>query len=266
MYYQIGTRYEACTVAVTVSSLKDFTCKLVAFDASKANTYFTNRSFPLKQGEQKTFWVPMPLTGKTTYIGICDQAAGDRDASLETSFKVVSVKKQGLVIHEGLLPLTDHSLWVFIDLAQRFCYNAGWLKPNEPGLCYMSPNKNFKIQYLDTIRDDNSGAVIPTPARINKETGIIQAAQDKMLIKTVGGRAAIIFHEYAHLNANEDPESELEADLNGVEITLSLGFPRNEILESYDQTFLSVKNPANDIRREHIEQFMKEYDNYFYNH
>lgn len=266
MYYLIGTRYEPCTVAVTISSLKDFSLRLVALDNEHANTYFTNRTYPMKAGDQKTFYIQMPLTGSNTYVGILDDATGDLPAGQETSFRVDKIKKQGLKLHEGLLPLSNHGLWVFIDFAQRFCYNAGWMQPNTAGLCYSSPNRQFKIEYLDTIRDDATGQQIPTPARINKETGIIQAAQDKMIPKTVGGRLAIIFHEYAHLNANEDPESELEADLNGVEITLSLGYPRIEVLESYDETFLSVRNHANDVRRAHIEQFMKEYDNYFYNH
>ena len=70
-------------------------------------------------------------------------------------------------------------------------------------------------------------------------------------------RMAILLHEFCHFYVNKNPSSEVESDINGLRIYLSLGYPR---IDAYN-VFLNVFKNANSKealhRFEKLDNFIK---------
>ncbi len=263
MIYQIGTQYEPCTLVVHIRSLKPCTLHLQAYDRDRMNTVFTNRFKNCVMPGDLEFHIQMPLSGKMTLVKIFDEQFPDRAKEYETSFEVLSIEKKGLRTRKDVV---DDSLQLrqFMDLAERFCFNAGELAINGPDEAYTSKDKYFKIQYQTVLLDENTNNPHPTPARINRHTGVMQGSKEKLAPITVPGRMVIFTHEYSHLWMNDTPENELEADLNGLTLYLSWGWPRIEAIETYSKTFYNSPSDDNMNRMKHIENFILNFDNEFF--
>jgi hypothetical protein len=267
MDYSIATQYQPCTLCVTIRSLISCVIGLQVFDPAQANTFFTDRIYPANAGEEIQLQVNMPLSPGTAIVRIMDQKYGSRSLENETSFKVLGIKRMGLWRCLEAIDLNGHLL-SFIDLAQRFSYNAGILPTNPPGEAYCSRDimSEFKLKYLPGLFDPDTSALVITPARIETATKIFEVSKPRFIKKTVAERMCVLCHEYSHEHLNEDPENELEADLNGLSIYLALGYPRIEAVETYYESFSEVPSDENIYHRlqpieEYIDAF---YDEFYY--
>lgn len=262
MDYTIGTHYEACTVRLTIRSLKPCTIRIVAYDRDRPNTVFTNRFEHVMEDEENNTWIQMPLTPKNVIVSIYTDA-GNKSPQDEINFKIVDIRTYPNVpTHYAAVGLLDAGLASFIDLAQRFCFNAGALPVNSPGECYCSQDKKFKIVYLPILTDPKTGQEVTTPMRISSYTRVIEASQAKLLSMSVPGRFCIATHEYSHEFENKNPDDELEADINGLTIYLGLGYPKYEAVETYSTTFYNSPTDENLSRFKHIEEFVKNFSSY----
>lgn len=229
------------------------------FDSNQAHTYFMDRIKPSFAGEEIPFQVQMPLSPGKAIIRIYDEAVGNRGVDQETSFKVGKIAKKGLKRYLSALDRNDINLKVFVEFAERFCFNAGILPTNTGSQRYCSndPAKTFKLLYLPILQDPASGRAASTPARVDRFTKIFEASKEKLIDKTVPERMCIMCHEYSHIYMNVVADDELEADLNGLMIYLSLGYPRIEAIETYTSTFFENASDENAFKRlPHIEQFV----------
>lgn len=261
MYYTIATRYEPCTLLITVRSLKSCVLCLQVWDADRPHTYFMDRIKPAYPGEVIPFQVQMPVSPRVAYISIYDEAEGDRGAS-ETSFRVEKISKTGLRQFLHALDLI-HKLRVFIDFAQRFSFNAGTL----PCQAYESRDRErmFKLYYQPTLIDYKTGTESVTPARVELTTKEFEVSKKKFIDFTVPERMCILCHEYSHHHLNVRMKDELEADLNGLTIYLALGYPPIEAIETYYSTFMSADTDENAFHRlPHIENFIDGFYKEFY--
>ncbi len=268
MDYTVATKYEPCTLVITVRSLKSCVICLEVWDRDKPHTYFMDRIMPANAGEVIPFQVQMPLSPRVACIRIYDEATGNRDISVETSFKVEKISKTGLRQFLHALDLT-HKLRVFIDFAQRFAFNAGVLPTNEPGEAYVSRDgdKMFKLLYQPILIDYKTGGESITPARVELGSKEFEVSKKKFIELTVPERMCILCHEYSHHHLNVDIEDELEADLNGLSIYLALGYPPIEAIETYFTTFMSADTDENAYYRlPHIENFIDSFHKEFYQH
>jgi hypothetical protein len=266
MDYTVATKYEPCTLLITVRSLKECVICLEVWDRDRAHTYFMDRIKPAYPGEVIPFQVQMPLSPRVACIRIYDEAIGNRDTGSETSFKVEKVSKTGLHQFLHALDLT-HKLRVFIDFAQRFAFNAGVLPTNEPGQAYVSRDHNrmFKLFYLPILVEQKTGGESVTPARVELDTKEFEVSKKKFIDLTVPERMCILCHEYSHHHLNVDMKDELEADLNGLTIYLALGYPPIEAIETYYTTFMVADTDENAYHRlPHIENFIDGFHKEFY--
>jgi hypothetical protein len=78
---------------------------------------------------------------------------------------------------------------------------------------------------------------------------------------TVPNRMAILLHEFSHIFVNENMDDEVEADLNALNIYLSLGYPRIEAFEVFTQTFIDTPTDENKVRFDYIKNFIDDFDN-----
>ncbi len=244
----IATFFMPCTIVVTVRAFKPCTVALTARDSQITNAYFTRRNRDFVRGEVQTFYIQMPISGQYTVVTV--DAPGVTDG-----VEIVKIRKRGLARQVVAENLHEPAVKEFIDFAQRFAFNAAILLPGR----YQSRNGDFFIDYSNVLLSSD-GSTSPTPARIVVNNAIIEVSKLKMLAMTIPMRLAIHFHEYSHLHENEDMHNELEADLNGLSIYLSLGYPRIEAEQTYTATFSQVPSEANGERYMHIQNFIENFE------
>lgn len=147
----------------------------------------------------------------------------------------------------------------FIKFAKWFSLSLKQLKAGEKGTIYQSDE--FNVILLDKILEDDKE--VSTPARIGKESGIIQISKSKVLNYSVPMLFVILLHEYAHRYKNpeygRDTGNELSADLIALNIALNLGFDSSELLRSFKTVFASKNTPLNKRRWEAIQLFVKRF-------
>jgi hypothetical protein len=253
MLYRLPTRYEEFTLLIKVKTPKSEKIHLKVSDESNRNTVFTKR-WKTVNGDC-TFFVRMPVSGKTALINIYNENNGE-NASNDNSFEVLEIKKLPLEKRLDVLDFSDPNLRGFINFCTKFCFNAGHLNSG----AYRSSDGKFYIEYVPTIISSRTGKELETPARINKDTGKIQVSQKKFIPQTVPMRMAILLHEYSHFYVNEDIDNETEADLNGLLIYLGLGYPRFEAHEAFLNTFINTPSELNKNRYDKIKNFIDDFE------
>jgi hypothetical protein len=252
MIYRLPTRYEEFTLLIKVKTDKPEKIHLKVSDADQKNTVFTDR-WKTVNGEC-SFYVRMPISGKISLINLYNEKVGQHKE--DNSFEVVEIKKIPLEKRLDVLDFSNNDLRSFINFCTKFCFNAGVLSSGT----YKSSDGRFKIEYLPTIISSKSGKELQTPARINKDNGVIQVSQKKFTPDTVAMRMAILLHEYSHFYVNKDIDNESEADLNGLLIYLGLGYPRFEGHEAYLKTFISTPTEMNKVRYDKIKAFIDNFE------
>jgi len=252
MIYRLPTRYEEFTLLIKVKTDKPEKIHLKVSDADQKNTVFTDR-WKTVNGEC-SFYVRMPISGKISLINLYNEKVGQHKE--DNSFEVVEIKKIPLEKRLDVVDFSNNDLRSFINFCTKFCFNAGVLSSGT----YKSSDGKFRIEYLPTIISSKSGKELQTPARINKDNGVIQVSQKKFTPDTVAMRMAILLHEYSHFYVNKDIDNESEADLNGLLIYLGLGYPRFEGHEAYLKTFISTPTEMNKVRYDKIKAFIDNFE------
>ncbi|MCE5295093.1 MAG: hypothetical protein LLF94_10850 [Chlamydiales bacterium] len=240
---------------IKVKTKKPEKLQLTVKDENQKHTVFTDR-WKTVDGET-TFFVRMPVSGKSALISIYNQKYGQRPKEEENTFEVLEIRKLPLEKKIDVIDFGNHELRNFVNFATAFAFNAGHI----PSGTYKSSNGKYTIEYLPTIISSNTGKEMETPARISKSSGRIQVSQKKFITSTVPMRMAILLHEYSHFYVNENIDDETEADLNGLMIYLGLGYPRFEAHEAFLKTFIDTPSYQNKERYERIKAFIDNYEN-----
>lgn len=253
MVYEIPSRFEEFTLLIKVTTVRPEKIRVIVKDAEMKNTVFTDR-FKTVTGEA-TFFVRMPVTGKKIYAIVYNERVGNVAKGEDPTFSVTDIRKLPLEKKMDVVDFSEPQLRNFVRFCTRFCFNAGELTSGT----YVSGDKQFKVQYLPTITNQN-GKELTTPARISVDDGVIQISQAKFVPMTVPMRMAIMLHEYSHYYVNDEISDEVEADLNGLLVYLGLGYPRIEAYEAFLKTFLSAPSPKNKERYDIINRFIEDFE------
>lgn len=210
------------------------------------------------------YYCRVPLCSSYTIIRVFNIDNGDLQNGQDQTFKsktgkigdfdfdILELEKR---LDECDINLSTQS---FIRLAQKFSFNAGILNTD---VTYTSGNGKFNITYLDEIRDYETKQFIDTPFRISAESGLIEASKKHIINYTVPMRMVLLLHEYAHFYLNQDISNEVEADIRGLLIYLSLGYPRKEAYEAFDEAVDGNKTADNEKRLKIINQFISDFEN-----
>lgn len=186
---------------------------IVGYDEDSGTKYFWRR---IRIDGKEKVEIPMPLTP-----GIL---------SVDVSYEHVEDKKP-IVRDVCLKPLRYRSVWSddtqeFIDLAEYIVKNIGHLDAGE----YPSRNGKFMIVVKNDIEVD-------TPARIEQDWKFIEVSKDDFNNLTAYEGMVVLCHEYGHGFRNKNIEDEFEADRHGNDIYLALGYPKTEIMYTYENVF-----------------------------
>jgi len=218
-------------------------------DANRKNTYYTKR-YGFVDGKE-TFKVLMPQAPTEAIVMVFN----DNNGMLrnDDSFKVTEVTALPYKLPRYNFSKKTQS---FVKFAQEFCDECGYLSSSPQGDVYMSNNGKYRIDYFDSIRNVN-GVVLKTPARISQVNGRIEVSAEQYRGMTIPMRMAILLHEYSHFYLNKNPSNEVEADINGLNIYLKLGYPKIDIYNVFLNVFKTAPSEANKKRFDKLDKFVK---------
>lgn len=233
----------------TVGTEMPTNLKIQAYDKNKQYSFYYNTQGKV-DSKGRTFDLKFPISPDELVIQIYPDKFDNYDEFRRFGNPI---EKQILVKDTKIKPLKTYSIWLskddrsFIDFAEWFSNNAGILSATNPDgvpSIYKSSNGKFEIDYFNIIKNKD-GNYVSTPARIGHNSGIIEVSKKDFIKYTVQGRMAILLHEYSHKYVNPKvglkPQDEIGADVNALEMYLSLGYSPIEA----HLVFLKVFNTAN---------------------
>ena len=152
-------------------------------------------------------------------------------------------------------------IWIQVkdDSRKNTYYTKRYSNIDTKGDIYKSNNGKFRIDYFDTIRSYATGNTIKTPARISQRNGRIEVSAEQFRTFTIPMRMAILLHEYSHYYLNKNPRNETEADLNGLNIYLKLGYPNIDIYNVFLNVFKLSPSMENKKRFDKLDKFVKNF-------
>lgn len=255
MVHKIYTGNAAQTLKISVTTNGPQDIRITVADSEQENTVLTDRVKTINGTFD--FFVRLPLCRKYVNVFLSNDADGS-----DTGFTYNGFKKEALERRLTEIDFNSYHLREFIYFFQKFCYNAGVLRANDPGNdndFYRSDKWHFFIKYLPVIIDYQNGQELATPCRV-ADNGLIEISQKYFLNYTVPMRFAVGCHEYSHPFVNENPDDESEADLNGLTIYLGLGYPRIEANEAWGEVFEACPSDQNVERQAIIQQFITDFE------
>ena len=144
----------------------------------------------------------------------------------------------------------------FIRFAKWFSTECSRLQAGQKGTLYSS--EGFSILFVDTIIE--GGVELSTPARIARNSGVIEVSKKRTMDYSVPMLIVMLLHEYAHKFKNreygKDESNELTADLIACHIALNLGFDPQEVLSAFGSVFSKTDTELNRKRMAAIKEFV----------
>jgi hypothetical protein len=235
---------------------------IVAYDKNQPSTIYINRGGEIKGSRE--FELKFPQTPYNMVLSITNRKYGNlpngqQDKSFTINrFDVAELKTCPLWM--------DDDIKNFVEFAKWFSANADTLSAGDykPSI-YRSDNAKFCIDYYNKIRDRETGAFVGTPARIGHDTGVIEVSKADFEKYSIPMRMVILLHEFSHKymnpKLNRQINDEISADINALNIYLSLGYPYIEAQYAFLNVFRDANNEMNKRRYLILNDFMKKFNN-----
>jgi hypothetical protein len=242
-----------CTLRIVITASSPTKVWIKVADSKKRLTYYTKRYGFVK--DEQTYYVRLPQSPDMANVIV--YADGSTPEAQNNNLKIRTL---------NVLPLTVKPIQIskrtksFILFAQEFCERCSYLPATPQGESYYSDNGKFKIVYYPEIKSKADGKVVKTPARISQINGRIEVSKTLFMPYSVAMRMAILMHEFSHFYINKNPNSEIESDINGLNIYLALGYPRIDAYNVFCNVFKSSTNTETLKRFETLNNFIKEYE------
>jgi hypothetical protein len=247
------------TLIVGIKTNKPENICLTAKDYHKQNTYYISRKGMVNG--YKEYELKFPQTPKLLVFSIFNLDKGNFPNNEDDSFKIVKFEAENCKTY----PLWgDKDVFNFVKFAKEFSANASVLSSGDfkPSI-YRSDDGKFCIDYYNKIRDRKSGRFVSTPARIGHQTGIIEISKSDFEKYTVPMRMVILLHEFSHKymnpKVNREISDEIAADINALNIYLSLGYPDIEAQYAFLRVFKGANNSLNKKRYLILDDFIKKF-------
>ena len=232
---------------------------IVAKDYHKKNTTYISRGGTVKG--YREFELKFPQTPKQLVFSIFNRKNGNFPYNEDDSFKITKFEAKDLKTY----PLwADKDIYNFVDFAQDFAANSAILSAGDykPSI-YRSDCGKFCIDYYNKIRNKKTGQYVSTPARIGHNSGIIEISKDDFERYTVPMRMVILLHEFCHKYVNpklgREISDEVSADINALNIYLSIGYPDIEAQYAFLKVFRGANNEFNKKRYLILNDFIKKF-------
>lgn len=231
---------------LTIRVLRPVKIRLTVFDSLTKRVYAHRR---LNIGKSAEVLVKMPIVPDELTAKIVnenDPTAGDQ--FIVEKIKVMPDTHCPLELTEGDKKFISFAKWFAVELSR--------LEAGEKGTIYQSDG--FSVLYLDTIKDGD--IELTTPARIERDSGLIEVSKKAIADYTVPMLMVMFLHEYAHKYKNpeygKDVTNELTADIIACHIALNLGFDLMEVENCFRAVFAKKDTDLNRKRMKAISEFI----------
>lgn len=231
--FKVNTDGYEGTLVFDIESTRPVSLAAKGYDADPAHpftTFFSRYQIVGPDGSpafsgRREIEFPLAVSPKELLVNIFHV---DRQDNKSTSY---------LIVHNiKAVPLEKKTIWKdsyteqFLLFIREFSIKCGYLKAPSG---WDSECGNFKIDYLPYLTGKN-GTKSSTPARIFRKEGIIQVSAEMFRPITVPMRIMILCHEFGHhyLDIGDVPEDELKCDAFGMNLALSMGLSKIEILHA----------------------------------
>jgi len=211
---------------------------LVTKDAYKIDTIYSNINLPLRNGEN---YISIKLPIHPKHILILFNTKYDCITN-------ISYKISKLDTFLDLIKL-NNKIKEFLSFCIFFSENKSIL----PCSTYYSDSGNFRIDYVEEIRNSN------TPARINCHSNIIEVNKSVVNYMTVQQMILILLHEYSHCHENKDEENEFEADFNAIKYYFAMNMSENEAQKGFAKMFINRPTLQNKNRYQFLKRMIYEF-------
>jgi hypothetical protein len=259
MIFTVPSNGLAFTIVIGVQTKSPQNITIVAKDYGKPNTYYIRRR-GVVNGYQE-YELKFPQSPKLLEFSIFNSKNKNFPNDKDKSFSVTKFDAKELKTY----PLWgDQDVHNFVKFAKEFSANASVISAGDrkPSI-YRSNDGKFCIDYYNKIRNRKTGEFVSTPARIGHNTGIIEISKEDFEKYTVPMRMVILLHEFSHKYMNpkigRDISDEVSADINALNIYLSLGYPMIEAQYAFLKVFRGANNELNKKRYLILDDFMKKF-------
>jgi len=195
--------------------------------------------------------VGMPIAPEKVIVEVYNR--GEGMIPMQGGFRLGEILQKPLQSIPNCINFSNEKIKSAIPFLEQFSAIAGYSEAG--GKVYYDKTFEFVIKYLDSIPEAPE-----TPARIHAEQGFIEVSAEYFRSYTIPMRMAVLLHEFSHYWLNRDIDSEVEADLNGLALYLSLGYPRISAFNSFTRVFMNAPTSANKERMEIIKTFISNFD------
>jgi len=231
---------------LSIRILRPVNLRLSVFD-SETKRIFIDRNLRLQKS--KRVLVKLPIVSDELTAEIIDKnLPRGRSAFVVEQIKVAPDTKCPI-------DLTKNDK-AFIRFVKWFSTESSRLQATKKGTLYSS--EGFSILYIDTIID--AGIELTTPARIARNSGVIEVSKKQTIDYSVPMLIVMLLHEYAHKFKNKEygkkDSNELTADIIACHIALNLGFDSHEVLNAFYAVFEKKDSKLNRKRMGAIKEFV----------
>jgi hypothetical protein len=195
--------------------------------------------------------VGMPIAPEKVLVEVFNMSGGI--VPMRGGFRMGDILQKPLQSLPNCINYSNEKIKSAIPFFEQFSAMAGY--SDAGGKVYYDKTFEFVIKYLDSIPEAPE-----TPARIHAEKGFIEVSAEYFRSYTIPMRMAVLLHEFSHYWLNRDIDSETEADLNGLALYLSLGYPKISAFNSFTRVFMNAPTKANKDRMEIIKTFISNFD------
>lgn len=235
---------------------------------------------------QSTFFVKMPVSPQTALIQVFNAKRGNLPDGQDSSFHW---KLTALDLHRTIMPIhiPQKRAREFMLFIEDFAKNKNLISAgygNTPNSIYKSASGNFEVHYYDVLRDVQpyvvdyrtrqyvlgaNGKPVPnpnfmrpvtTPMRTQADTGIFEISKQYIQGYTVPEIIAIGAHEFSHVNVNQNPADEEEADRNAASIVLSCGYGKIPTYNAFLKVFRNADSKGNRQREQKLYDFIQKFE------
>jgi len=259
MIFSIPSNTLPFTILLSVKTNKPEYINVIAVDGNQPSTVYINRDGEVSG--TRAFELNFPQTPNLMALSITNRKNGN--IADDKSFKIEKFEVKSL---QTCQLWADADIRNFVRFAQYFSANADLLSAGDykPSI-YRSDDGKFCIDYFNKIRDTDTGAFVGTPARVGHNTGVIEVSKVDFEQYSIPMRMVILLHEFSHKYMNpkikREIGDEVSADINALNIYLSLGYPLIEAQYAFLKVFRGANNEFNKRRYLILNDFMIKFKN-----
>jgi hypothetical protein len=230
--FQIPTQGYDCIVTFKVTMDRPVILRVQGYDSNPLhiNSLYFDRVFgqpgKLHPKGVKIIKAPLPISPDKLTIVAYDATNGS-----QTGIRISDVSVSAL--DKKIVAFNTPDDYEFFRFLENFNKRSGYTPPGS----YQSENKKFTIKYSTVLYNDK-GNPLTTPARVFRDSKIMEFSKPQFDKMTVPMRMFIGLHERAHIRVNTRDEH--KADHYALSIYLGMGYPKSEAMYAFTKVFTPI--------------------------